>query len=147
MGVFTIKILLLILICNRDLRSWEIVLMFEQILPSSTIRNLWSVVRRIKFECWQRGSRDLCASTILWQGDLTAVKLLAYHQTGTHYTTRISSSRKYWLCIIYLQTFGEPFKKQTAMEVPLVMPGAAAALQSFNQPLGLQFTSLIPTSK
>ncbi|XP_020631509.1 muscleblind-like protein 3 isoform X2 [Orbicella faveolata] len=42
-------------------------------------------------------------------------------------------------------TFGEPFKKQTAVEVPLVMPGAAAALQSFNQPLGLQFTSLIPT--
>ncbi|XP_022791214.1 muscleblind-like protein 3 isoform X2 [Stylophora pistillata] len=42
-------------------------------------------------------------------------------------------------------TFGEPFKKQTALEVPLVMPGAAAALPSFNQPLGLQFTSLIPT--
>ncbi|XP_078379962.1 muscleblind-like protein 3 isoform X2 [Oculina patagonica] len=42
-------------------------------------------------------------------------------------------------------TFGEPFKKQTAMEVPLIMPGAATALQSFNQPLGLQFTSLIPT--
>ncbi|XP_073256693.1 muscleblind-like protein 3 isoform X3 [Porites lutea] len=44
-------------------------------------------------------------------------------------------------------SFGEPFKKQTALEVPLVMPaaGAATALQSFNQPLGLQFTSLIPT--
>ncbi|XP_022791216.1 muscleblind-like protein 2 isoform X4 [Stylophora pistillata] len=44
-----------------------------------------------------------------------------------------------------IPTFGEPFKKQTALEVPLVMPGAAAALPSFNQPLGLQFTSLIPT--
>ncbi|XP_068685375.1 muscleblind-like protein 3 isoform X1 [Montipora foliosa] len=43
--------------------------------------------------------------------------------------------------------FGEPFKKQTALEVPLVMPAASAAtaLQSFNQPLGLQFASLIPT--
>lgn len=42
-------------------------------------------------------------------------------------------------------TFGEPFKKQTALEVPLVMPGAAAAIPSFNQPVGLQFASLIPT--
>lgn len=44
-----------------------------------------------------------------------------------------------------IPTFGEPFKKQTALEVPLVMPGAAAAIPSFNQPVGLQFASLIPT--
>lgn len=49
--------------------------------------------------------------------------------------------------VVCSQTFGEPFKKQTALEVPLVMPGAAAAIPSFNQPVGLQFASLIPTSR
>ncbi|XP_029186871.2 muscleblind-like protein 2a isoform X3 [Acropora millepora] len=46
-----------------------------------------------------------------------------------------------------LPNFGEPFKKQTAVELPLVMPtaGTTAALQSFNPALGLQFASLIPT--
>lgn len=54
---------------------------------------------------------------------------------------------KQWF--FHLQNFGEPFKKQTAVELPLVMPtaGTTAALQSFNPALGLQFASLIPTSK
>ena len=48
--------------------------------------------------------------------------------------------------VVCSQTFGEPFKKQTALEVPLVMPGAAAALPSFSQSIHPSFNQSCRTA-